>query len=67
VSLTISNYDNFFGLLLLSIPCLGFLHIIAVEHGIQMEDHFFYTICSKEKFASSLAEKKENINPSLKI
>jgi hypothetical protein len=38
-----------------------------VEHGIQMEDHFFYTICSKEKFASSLAEKKENINPSLKI
>jgi len=40
-ALTISNCDNFFGLLLLSIPCLGFLHTIAVEYDIQMEDHFF--------------------------
>jgi len=46
-------------LLLLSIPCLGFLHTIAVEYGIQMKDHFFDTICSKEKFASFYARKKE--------
>lgn len=51
--LTISNCDNFFGLLLLSIPCLGFLHTIIVEYGIQMEDDFFDTIYSKEKFATS--------------